>query len=164
MEVHAPVNVPRLLEPLEQRADQADDRRSGQGHDRVETRQEHGLDHGAGVKAEVIGHPCPGPAAAQRSRRDAVDMNPFVDFIRRRPGLARLVAALRGQHVALVPAVGERLGQVGQVLGRRGVVGPVILVDEEDPLAPRFAGRRRRRSCAAQEHGSRPDRPRARPP
>ena len=33
--------------------------------------------------------------------------------------------------MALVPAIRQRFGQVGQVLGRRGMIGPVILVDEE---------------------------------
>ena len=77
-----------------------------------------------------------------------------MNFVRRRPGLARLVAALDAEDVALVPLVGERLGQVGQVLGRRGVVGPVILVDEQDPLARGCTGRRGAEDCAAARRGS----------
>ena len=161
MEVHAPVNVPRLLEPLRERADQADDRRRRQGHDRVEPRQQQRLDHGPGVEAEVIGHPGPGPAPAQRGRRDAVDVDALVHFVRRRPGLARLVAALRGQDVALVPAARQRLGQVGQVLGRRGVVGPVILVDEQDPLAAAVSPAARAAAVRRAEWHCRPDRPRS---
>ena len=39
VQVHAPVDVPRPLEPAEQRADQADDRRRRQGGDHVEPGQ-----------------------------------------------------------------------------------------------------------------------------
>ena len=56
------------------------------------------------------------------------------------PGLARLVAALGREHVALEALCSQEFSQVGQVLGGRGVIGPVILIDEENSREER-AGR-----------------------
>ena len=66
-----------------------------------------------------------------------------------RPGLTRFVPPLRSQHVALKAPLGEKLRQIGQVLRGRGMIGPVILIDEEDSprrgwtrlLAPHDVGR-----------------------
>jgi len=52
-------------------------------------------------------------------------------LVRRRRGLAGLVSPLGAEHMALETPRGQRFGQVGQVLGRRGLIGPVILVDEQ---------------------------------
>ena len=69
-----------------------------------------------------------------------MDVDAVVDLEGRRPRLAGLVAALGAEDVALVPLGGEGLGQVGQVLGRRGVIGPVVLVDEQQPPGPGHGG------------------------
>ena len=61
-----------------------------------------------------------------------MDVDALVNFVRGWLGAARLVAALRREYVALEALRGQELSQVGQVLRRRGVVGPVVLVDEED--------------------------------
>src|SRR5262249_18840526 len=62
------------------------------------------------------------------------DVDAFVDFIPGWLGLFRLVAPLGCEHVALVALCGQKLSQIGQVLGGGGVVRPVILVDEQDSL------------------------------
>ena len=64
-----------------------------------------------------------------------MDVNALVNLEAGGRGLAGLVAALRRQNVALEALCSEEFRQIGQVLGGRGVVGPVILVDEEDSSA-----------------------------
>ena len=81
VQVHAPVDVPRSLEPLQERADQPDDRRRRERHDGVEPGQGHRLDHGAGVEAQVVGHPGQRPATAQRRRAHPVDVHALVDLV-----------------------------------------------------------------------------------
>ena len=103
------------------------------------------LEHGPGVEAQVVGHPGQGAAPAQRGRAArggcARPRGPRTPAARAR----RAGSGPGAEHVALVAALGQRLGQVGQVLRRRGMIGPVILVDEQDLLA---GGPRRRRGPA----------------
>ncbi len=138
VQVHAPVDVRRPPEPFQESADEADDRGRREGDDGVEPREQQGLEHSPGVEAQVVGHPGPGAATPQRGRGHSVDPYPFVDLRGGRLRLAGLVAAPGAQDVTLVALLRHRFGQVGQVLGRRGMIGPVILIDEQDPLAGAF--------------------------
>ncbi len=135
MEVHAPVHVPRPAQPLERRSYQADQGGRGQGDHGVEAREQKRLASAQRVEGEVVGHPGQGSAPSVRGRRHAMNLDAGAHFVGRRRGLAGLVAALRREDMALITALGQRFGQVSQVLSGRGVVGPVILIDEENALA-----------------------------
>ena len=78
-----------------------------------------------------------------------------MNFKRRRRGLARLVAALGSENVALESLSGEEFRQIGQVLGGRCVVGPVILVDEQDAqgMKKRGSGSRMERADVERRSG-----------
>ena len=87
---------------------------------------------GAGVEAQVVGHPAEGDPPAEATWRATRWMcTPLWTSTRRQRGPCRRGSRPGAEDVALVALVGERLDQVGQVLRGRGVVGPVILVDEE---------------------------------
>ncbi len=139
MKVHAPHDVARAAQALEDGADESDDRRRGQGDDDVKSRQAQRLEDGSGVETQVIGHAGPGAATTERGCRNAMDVDAFMGFEGGGPGLARFVAALGGEDVALESPLGQEFRQIGQVLGGRCVVGPVILVDEEDARGRRIA-------------------------
>ncbi len=122
VEVHAPVDVPRPLQPPEERADQADDRRRGQRGDDVEPRQEQGEDEGPDVEAQVVDHPVQGALAAERRGGDPVDLDAVVDLVLRQSGRARLVRPLAAEDVDLVAPrrPGARRGRSGAARSRRG--------------------------------------------
>ena len=132
VEVHAPVDMPRPLQAAEHGADQADDRRRGERGHHVEPGHPDRQQGGPEVEAEVVQHPVQGALAAERGGGDPVDRHAVADLSFRQRGRARLVGPLAAEDVDVVPPGGEVLGEVGQVLRRGGVVGPVILVDEEE--------------------------------
>ena len=137
VEVHAPGEVPRPLEALQDRPDKADDRGRRQGDDRIEPGEQESGDERPDVEAEIVGHPPESALAPQRGGLDPVDLHAPVRLARRRTFRAGLIAAAAAKDVDLMPPGGEVLGEVGQVLRRGGVVGPVVLVDEQEPTRRR---------------------------
>ena len=145
-------------------ADEAEERRIVESHDRVEGSGPReppgaapGLDQESGVAQDADDHPL---AAAGAGHRDAVDADPVPDLVGRGVGRGGGVARLGGDDVDAAPGPDEPGADVGRVLAGRGDVGRIVLVEDEDVRCPR-PGRRIRASSGAGIRGFRAGRPKS---
>ena len=134
MQIHAPEDLFRAFDHFENAAHETDQWRSGERDDKVETLHEQCFTHGLGVIAEIVAHAVQSGFATKGRDLHPVHVNPVMYFIGRQLGGAGAILAETTQNMAFVALGSQTFSQVSEVLRGGCVVGPIVLIDEQNPV------------------------------